>query len=183
MSEPTDEARIFAIERPHSSLLTYYLFASLLLGPLFLLLLIPRLIRYITLRYRFDSEGISMAWGVLFRREVYVAYRRIQDIHLRSNAVERWLGLARVHVQTASGSAEAEMTIEGLREFPMIRDFLYARMRGLEEPASGGDDGGAQDAPPSRADDALTEALREVAAELRKTREALGRHASGRSDV
>jgi putative membrane protein len=44
--------------------------------------------------------------------------------------VERWLGLARVQIQTASGSSTAEMTIEGLQEFEQVRDFLYSRMRG-----------------------------------------------------
>jgi putative membrane protein len=171
VAQPIHEAKIFALDRPHSSLLTYYVLSSLLLGPLFPILLAPRLIRYITLRYRFDNEGISMAWGILFRREVYVAYRRIQDIHLRSNAVERWLGLARVHVQTASGSAEAEMTIEGLREFPVIRDFLYSRMRGLHAQPLSEAGGGNEEALP--ATDDLVAALRQVAAELRMTREAL----------
>jgi putative membrane protein len=82
------------------------------------------------MRYRFDSEGISMRWGILFRREVLLNYARIQDIHLVSNFVERWLGLARIQIQTASGSATPEMTLEGLLQFEGVRDFLYARMRG-----------------------------------------------------
>ncbi len=47
-----------------------------------------------------------------------------------SNVVERWLGLARIKIQTASGSAKAEMTVEGIAQFGALRDFLYARMRG-----------------------------------------------------
>lgn len=74
-----------------------------------------------------------MRWGILFRREISLTYARIQDIHLTSNVVERWLGLARIQIQTASGSAGAEMTIEGLRDFEMIRDGLYSRMRGVRE--------------------------------------------------
>lgn len=50
------------------------------------------------MRYRFTDEGISMSWGILFRRETIINYARIQDIHLRSNFVERWLGLTRVLV-------------------------------------------------------------------------------------
>src|SRR5688572_10027080 len=85
------------------------------------------------MRYQFTDEGISMSWGILFRREVIINYARIQDIHLRSNVVERWLGLAKILVQTASGSAAAEMTLEGLTNADEVRDFLYARMRGVKD--------------------------------------------------
>jgi putative membrane protein len=47
-------------------------------------------------------DGIHMKWGIIFRREVLLNYSRIQDIHLRSNLIERWLGLARIEIQTAS---------------------------------------------------------------------------------
>ena len=89
--------------------------------------------RYHTMRYRFTDEGISMSWGILFRREIIVNYARIQDIHLRSNIVERWLGLARILVQTASGSSSAELTLEGLKQFEAVRDFLYSKMRGVKD--------------------------------------------------
>src|SRR5690606_357362 len=112
------------------NLLTYYILTSFLLGPGFIFILVPRYFRYHTLRYDIDEEGIRMRWGILFRREVTLTYARIQDIHLASNVVERWLGLGRIQVQTASGSASAEMTIEGIREIEPLRDFLYARMRG-----------------------------------------------------
>ena len=73
-----------------------------------------------------------MKWGVLFRKEINLTFARIQDIHLTSNLVERWLGLARIQIQTASGSAKAEMTIEGILEYRALRDFLYLRMRGAK---------------------------------------------------
>lgn len=127
------EAEIYALERPEEKLLIYYILSSLLLGPFFFFLLIPLFFRYKTLRYRFDQEGVSMRWGILFRREINLTYARIQDIHLVSNVVERWLGLARIKIQTASGSAKAEMTIEGLHQFEALRNFLYERMRGTRD--------------------------------------------------
>jgi len=172
--KPFTETAIFAIERPAPNLFTYYLLSSFLLGPLFFILLIPLYFRYHTLRFRFDEEGISMRWGILFRREINLTYARIQDIHLRSNFVERWLNLARIEVQTASGSSGAEMTLEGLLEFEVIRDYLYTRMRGSHDQrratagvsaaSTGGDSVAMQD---------LAHTLREVAAELRGVREAL----------
>jgi putative membrane protein len=116
-----------------------------------------------------------MRWGILFRREISLTYARIQDIHLRSNIVERWLGLARIEVQTASGSSGAEMTLEGLLGFEAIRDFLYSRMRGVG-PTRGtaGDSavraGGGFGAAAGRE---LVEALTAVSAEIRALRRTL----------
>jgi putative membrane protein len=73
-----------------------------------------------------------MSWGILFRRETYLTYRRIQDIHLTRNIIQRWMGLATVSVQTASGNATPEMSIEGIREAEQLRDYLYTQMRGAK---------------------------------------------------
>jgi membrane protein YdbS with pleckstrin-like domain len=123
-------ASLPATIQPDRALLRYYALSSLLLGPAFIVGLLIGYARYRTLRYEVDAEGISMRWGLLFRREVSLNYARIQDIQLSSNAVERWLGLAKIQLQTASGSADAEMTIEGVPAVDAMRDFLYGRMRG-----------------------------------------------------
>jgi len=116
--------------RPVPRLLAIYLLQALLALPAFPLLAVYYYFRYHTLRYRFDAEGISMSWGILFRREIHLTYARIQDIHLVSHVLERFLGLARIQIQTASGKAGAEMVLEGLSDHEGVRDFLYARMRG-----------------------------------------------------
>jgi membrane protein YdbS with pleckstrin-like domain len=125
------ERHTTATLEPHRNLLRYYMLTSLLFGPGFLFAAVPMYFRFRTLRYDVDDEGITMRWGILFRREISLTYARIQDIQLASNVVERWLGLARIQLQTASGSASAEMTIEGLRDVEAMRDFLYSRMRGV----------------------------------------------------
>jgi uncharacterized protein len=127
MSEPF---RPFSITRPDPILLKYYVLVSLLAGPAFVVPLLVLLFKYHTLRYRFDDKGISMSWGVLFRRETLLTYRRIQDIHLTRNLLQRWMGLATVSIQTASGASSAEMSIEGILEAEGLRDFLYHQMRG-----------------------------------------------------
>jgi uncharacterized membrane protein YdbT with pleckstrin-like domain len=155
MSTSPEEQAVFPIHRPDPALLKYYILGSLLAGPLFFVPLIPLYFRYHTMRYEFDREGISMQWGLLFRRQITLTYARIQDIHLVSNLIERWLGLARIQIQTASGSAAAEMTIEGIRQFEMVRDYLYKRMRGVHTPAKASDP------------------MQEVADEMRRIRELL----------
>jgi uncharacterized membrane protein YdbT with pleckstrin-like domain len=157
-----DEAAILAITRPKDRLWTYYKIQSL--GALFAfpVMLIVLYFRFHTMRYRFDNEGISMSWGIIFHYETVVNYSRIQDIHLRSNVIERWLGLARVEVQTASAGSGAEMTLEGMENPEEIRDFLYSKMRGAKEPHTG-----AKEAAPASP---LVATLRSVAEELHSIR-------------
>lgn len=165
------DAEIQALERPHPDLWKLYVLRAILSGPFVLLLLPLYFFRYQTLRYRFDEEGVHARWGVLFRREINLSHARIQDIHLTSGFLQRWLGLADVQVQTASGSATPELVIEGFKQFEAIRDYLYARMRG----ARGGAERPAAAEPAMAGEPALVSTLQEVAAELRRTREALER--------
>ena len=136
MTESVPE-RIRAIERPHPTLWTYYIIRAIFTGPGMVVMLPYLYFRYHTLRYRFDEEGIHMKVGILFRRETNLTYSRIQDIHLRSGLLQRWLGLANVQIQTASGSSGPELVIEGFKEYEAIRDFLYTRMRGYQGRQSG----------------------------------------------
>ena len=123
------------ITRPDESLLTYYVLVSLPALLAFPFVFVPLYIRYHTLRYEFGEEGVKMSWGFLFHREIYLTYRRIQDIHVNRNIVERWMGLARVPIQTASGTSGPTMKIEGIRNPEPLRDFLYERMRGAKDEA------------------------------------------------
>jgi uncharacterized membrane protein YdbT with pleckstrin-like domain len=152
---------IAVINRPCPALMKYYILKALattIPAPLTLILLY---FRFHTMRYRFDAEGIHMAWGILMRHEIMLNYSRIQDIQLQSNVLERWLGLARIEIQTASGSVGSEMTLEGITDHTAMRDFLYSRMRGAHNhhtPA-----------------DSLPGILTEVAGELRAIRQSMER--------
>jgi putative membrane protein len=149
---------IVAIVRPRESLLHYYVLQAITSTVAFPFVFPYLYFRYHTMRYRFDTDGIHMKWGILFRREVLLNYARIQDIHLRSNLIERWLGLARIEIQTASGSASVNMTLEGMEDPEGMRDFLYSRMRGTRDEKAGS------------AADPVAAVLHEVAGELREIR-------------
>ncbi|ATB45053.1 PH domain-containing protein [Corallococcus macrosporus] len=164
-------SRLPTVLQPHRSLLAYYLVSALLAGPGFPILGLIRYFKYQTLRYSLDAEGITVRWGILFRREVSLTYARIQDIHLSSNVMERWLGLARIQIQTASGNSHAEITIEGIPEFAAMRDFLYSKMRGSRERAAPSHD--AAHAAPGASDE-LAATLQEIASEVRALRLSLG---------
>lgn len=127
-----DDARILAITRPDPKLLWLYALTSLLALFAAPIVFVPLYFKYHTLQYRLDREGVSASFGILFRREVHLTYKRIQDIHVKRNFVERWLGIGTVEVQTASGSSRSELSFEGMRDFEALREFLYRRMRGHE---------------------------------------------------
>ncbi len=175
-TEPVPET-IRSLERPHPALWTYYLLRAICTGPGVVAALPYLYFRYHTLRYRFDEEGIHMRVGLLFRREINLTYARIQDIHLRSGILQRWLGLANVQIQTASGSAGPELVIEGFKEFEAIRDFLYTRMRGYQgRPAAAGPAPSQAGVPtPSAAggEAEMVSLLLSIRDELRQTRQLL----------
>lgn len=123
---------------PSPQLFTYYLLGAIASGP-FVFLTLPALwFRYQTLKYRFEESGLRMQVGLLFKKETVTAYRRIQDIHLTSNVIQRWLGIASISIQTASGSAMPEIVIEGVTEPEKLRDWLYERLRGTKHSLSAG---------------------------------------------
>ncbi len=129
---------VASIERPDPKLMQYYVVLSLISGPAFPFVLLAQWMRYITLRYKFDDHGVSMSYGVFVRREVNLTYRRLQDIHLTRNLLQRWMGLATISLQTASGNAGAEMSIEGILEADALRDYLYSKMRGARDEVQAG---------------------------------------------
>ena len=162
MSPEPIPAHIATIERPSPPLWTYYVLKAIASNVAFPITIVLLFFRYHTMRYRFDNEGIHMKWGIIIRREVMLNYSRIQDIQLRANFVERWLRLARIEIQTASGTAGAQMTLEGLLNFVEVRDFLYSRMRGARH---------LGDAHLTMSSESLAGVLTEVAGELRAIRE------------
>lgn len=130
--EPSHTHLVPNITRPVPRLLGVYTLRTLslcLLGPWFLVTLLPLYFKYKTLRFRFETSGVGVSWGLVWKRETYLAYSRIQDIHVSRGLFERWLGVATIHVQTASGNSAAEMTLPGLADHEAVRDYFYTRMR------------------------------------------------------
>ncbi|MDJ0841143.1 MAG: PH domain-containing protein [Acidobacteriota bacterium] len=163
----TEDQAIFAVSRPHPNLRISYLLRSLFWGPLFPFAFFIYLRRYATLTYRFDQHGITVSWGHWSKREISVLYERIQDINLRIGVIERHIGLARLEIQTASGDAGAEITVEGFQEYQAIQRFLQRRTR--REPNVQKAETGVGE------QEALADILTQVTHELRGLREDLNR--------
>jgi putative membrane protein len=170
-----------AITRPDPKLLTYYVIVALLstvgIVPIALIVFLPLYFKYRTLQYRFDADGIAVSWGLLFRREVHLTHRRIQDIHLTRGLIQRWMGLATVAIQTASGSSTPEMKIEGILQASELRDFLYSKMRGARDEDGSGEGGDDEGPTPGQEALALLHEIQDAVARL-----APGDGASGRGE-
>lgn len=160
------ERRVHRITRPEPALMWLYLLSALALLCAAPFALIPLYFRYHTLWYRFDGAGVSMGYGILFRREMQLTYARMQDIHLSQNIVERWLGIGTVTVQTAGSGAGGNLSIVGVKDFDAIRDYLYAKMRGVrsEPTPAPSAEAEATDALLTDIRDALVDAARALAA-------------------
>lgn len=167
---PTFDPR--TIERPAPVLMQYYAVVALLSLVAFPIVILVNWFKYETLKYKFDDDGISMSWGILFRREINLTYRRIQDIHVTRNIIQRWMGLATVSIQTASGNATAEMQIEGILEYDALRDYLYSKMRGAKGIVEANPTPSVGAAQP--ADDEALVLLRQIAADLGAMRKSGG---------
>lgn len=170
MSSGAEEVR--NLRRPSQRLLGVYILRTLalcVLGPWFLVALAPLYFKYKTLRFRFDQRGVGVSWGLLWKRETYLAYSRIQDIHVSRGLFERWLSVASIHVQTASGNSAAEMSFPGLDNHEAVRDYLYSKMRRTSEnaPQSGAP---ASKKGPSQQEELQLTVLREILGEIRRLR-------------
>lgn len=185
---PVDASRVQAITRPEPQLWTLYLIYCVMSNLALPFTILPYYFRYKTLRYRFDDHGVSVSYGLLWRRETYLTYARIQDIHVTRNIFERWLGIGTVKIQTASGSASATESIAGLTAYQDVRNYLYARMRGhrtgssaTKAPAVGS--GSVSPALASGGDAGTVAALEGIRDELRAVRELLVSREAGSRDV
>ena len=167
-----NDSEILAITRPHANLMKMYFLQALATLIAFPFVIVPLYFKYHTLRYRLDQEGIAASWGLLFRHEVYLTYRRIQDIQIKRNLIERWLGIGTVQVQTASGSSKAELAVEGVADYEAVRDFLYRRMRGHELGADRAAPAGGREDPAGRRQDVVA-LLGAIRTELDGARKAL----------
>jgi len=83
-----------------------------------------------------DAESLR---ALLFAARRLATGRAVLILAVRGSAAatlaEGWLGLATVSIQTAAGSANPEVTIDGVLEAEALRDFLYTKMRGVREHA------------------------------------------------
>ena len=159
--------------RPDESLLKYYFTYSLCWFILFPIIFVAKYIRYRTLHYVFTDKEVTMSWGGIVKQSISVSYERVQDVQLSSGPLERQFSLAKVQLQTASGDANAEIVLEGFLNPSEVRDQLYQKIQRAKNPEQ------EMTSPPplpgseTNASPELTDALQQIAGELKAIREIL----------
>lgn len=81
------------------------------------------------------DDEVMIARGVLIRSITAIPVERIQHVDVRQGPIEQWLGLARIHIHTASGLG-ADGVVPGL-----LRPQAEALRDALISAAAQGDDG------------------------------------------
>jgi putative membrane protein len=95
---------------------------ELYLMPIVVLVMVAQIMRYWTLRYRFDAGELVVKHGVFSRNERHVPFDRIQNIDLIQNPLHRLLRVAEVRLQTASGSEpEAVLRVLSMQAVELMR--------------------------------------------------------------
>ena len=81
--------------------------------------------------YELTDDGLEIASGVLSRRNREIPLRRVQNVDISRNVVQRALGLAALDVETAGGGAtEASLRYVGYDEAKRLQREIQHRKRG-----------------------------------------------------
>jgi hypothetical protein len=87
--------------------------------------LIPRQVRAIG--YAERDDDLLIRKGILFRSLVVVPYGRMQFVDVQAGPLDRWGGIARVQLHTASPSSDAQIPGLPPTEADRLRDRLATR--------------------------------------------------------
>lgn len=86
---------------------------------------VPRQVRAIG--YAERDDDLLIRRGVMFRSLVVVPYGRMQFVDVQAGPLDRWGGIARVQLHTASPSSDASIPGLAPEEADRLRDRLAAR--------------------------------------------------------
>ncbi|WP_202932638.1 PH domain-containing protein [Halorussus salinus] len=111
---------------------------------------------YRRFEYQLTGDGLEIASGVLSRRNREIPLRRIQNVDISRNVIQRALGIAVLDVETAGGGAtEASLRYVGYDEAKRVQREIQRLKR--DEEADGETDGEAAGADPDERETVLFE--------------------------
>jgi putative membrane protein len=103
----------------------------------FLVALTIDVVRLFTLRYSTVGGKLAIRQGLIFRQQRTIPLSRIQNIDLLQNPLHRFLGVAEVRVETASGSEpEATLRVLSLADVDRLKHELHDEPSPPDEPAA-----------------------------------------------
>ncbi|MBC2008238.1 PH domain-containing protein [Listeria welshimeri] len=73
-----------------------------------LLVLTPAVLKYITYKYTLENQGIRIKYGLIFRKNTYIPYERIQTVQKKQWFFFIPFNVCQVLIETAGGNGKAE---------------------------------------------------------------------------
>lgn len=87
-----------------------------------------QVVRFLTMRYRFDGNDLVVRVGLIFRSERRIPMAKVQNIDLVQNVVHRLFNVAKVKLETASGAgADASFSVLDDAAISELRTRVFAK--------------------------------------------------------
>jgi len=86
---------------------------SLLAILFFGFILLIALLSYLNFHYSLKDEGLTIDYGIIFKKSTTIPYDRIQNINIERSLIDRLLGLSRISVETAGSSSGQSINVTG----------------------------------------------------------------------
>ena len=134
---------------------------AILALPVVIVAVVPDILAYIAIHLRYDStwyvmssRSLRIRRGIWLLHETTISFENVQNVEIKQGPLQRYFGIADVHVDTAGGGSEKNGKhgslasaghrglIEGVGNAARIRELILSRLRqskkaGLgDEPAS-----------------------------------------------
>jgi membrane protein YdbS with pleckstrin-like domain len=134
---------------------------AILALPALALAVLPDVVAYIAIHLQFDTTWYVMSGrslrirrGIWTIQETTITFENVQNVEVNQGPLQRWFGIADVHVDTAGGGGAKQAAaghgspgaaghrglIEGVADAARIRDLILSRLRGSRT-AGLGDEG------------------------------------------
>jgi membrane protein YdbS with pleckstrin-like domain len=141
---------VFAISFPRAGMI--------LALPALFLAIAPDIVAYIAIHIRYDStwyvmtgRSLRIRRGIWLIHETTITFENVQNVEIKQGPLQRYFGIADLHVDTAGGGGEKvgkhgnlvsaghRGLVEGIGDAARIRDLILARLR-LSKKAGLGDE-------------------------------------------
>lgn len=159
--------------------IAFPLAGAILALPVLFLAVAPDILAYIAIHLRYDStwyvmtsRSLRIRRGIWLIHETTITFENVQNVEIKQGPLQRYFGIADVHVDTAGGGGEKggqhgslasaghRGLVEGVGEPERIRDLILARLKHSKKTGLG-DEPAAHDYMPGWRDEHVA-LLREI---------------------
>lgn len=128
--------------------IAFPLAGAILALPVLFLVVAPDILAYIAIHLRYDStwylmtsRSLRIRRGIWLIHETTITFENVQNVEINQGPLQRYFGIADVHVDTAGGGGEKggkhgslasaghRGLVEGVGDAARIRDLILARLR------------------------------------------------------